>query len=152
MTCDAFRVWYDSAEPHATAQPPEPLRRHLQTCLDCQAFLRDESVWQRLFATVPDVSMQRSLWPGVLAEIEARQTLPTSLSAAVWALGRLVVPVCALVVLCLGGFSLWRGVFLDSQTAPVVSSLLLDNFAADVPLLQQDPETIVQRWMEGTGP
>ena len=96
---------------------------------------REENFWNRFFAAAARPQPPRPLWPGILARIEAETAQRESFSAAVLWMGRRLVPVFALLCLCVGGAALWGGddpILLASD--PVLVSLV-------------EPDAILNQWM-----
>ena len=80
---------------------------------------REENFWKRFFATAAKAEPAGSLWPGILAGIEAEIERRESFSTAVLWMGRRLAPAFALLLLVVAGTALWDGsdtVLLDSET------------------------------------
>ncbi|MDH3598373.1 MAG: hypothetical protein OEU26_01900 [Candidatus Tectomicrobia bacterium] len=145
MDCEAFRIWMDQAGAESVEPMPPALRQHGDTCVDCQSWQQAEAAWRRLFAAVPQASLTHSLWPGVRARLAAHAAPVASLSDELTALGRLLVPALALLVLSLAGVGWWSGP--DTQPTPIdTSTFLVANPSAELAFLSQDPDTILQQW------
>ena len=157
MDCEAFRTWMDQAGGEPVEPMPPALRQHGETCVDCQSWQQAEAAWGQLFAAVPQASLTHSLWPGVRTRLLAHATPVASLSDELMALGRLLVPALALLVLSLAGVGWWGGpdsqtTQIDAQEARLASTLLVANPAAELAFLSQDPDTILQQWGGGESP
>lgn len=157
MNCEAFRAWIDQAGAQPVEPMPPALRQHGDTCADCQTWQQVEAAWGRLFATVPQTSLTHSLWPGVRARLPAHAAPAASLSDELTALGRLLVPALALLVLSLAGVGWWGGsqtrtIQMDTQETRLVPTFLVANPAAELAFLSQDPDTILQQWGGGETP
>jgi hypothetical protein len=151
MDCEAFRAWIDQAGAQPVEPMPPALRQHGDTCVDCQTWQQVEATWERLFAAVPQASLTHSLWPGVRARLPAHAAPAASLSDELTALGRLLIPALALLVLGLAGVGWWGGsptqtIPMDTQEARLASTFLVANPAAELAFLSQDPDTILQQW------
>ncbi len=95
---------------------------------------REENFWRRFFASAAKAEPAGSLWPGILAEIEAEIERRESFSAAVLWMGRRLAPAFALLLLVVGGTALWGGSdasLLDSES--VLASLMV-------------PDAILSQW------
>ena len=95
---------------------------------------REENFWSRFFASAARAEPAASLWPGILAAIEAEIERRESFSTAVLWMGRRLAPVFALLLLVVVGTALWGG----SDTA------LLDSEALLAGLL--GPDAILNQW------
>ena len=150
MDCEAFRAWIDQAGAEPVEPMPPALRQHGDTCVNCHTWQQAEAAWGRLFAAVPQASLAYSLWPSVRARL-AYAAPVASLSDALTALGRFLVPALALLVLSLVGVGWWSGshtqtIQIDAQEARLDSTFLVANPAAELAFLSQDPDTILQQW------
>jgi hypothetical protein len=156
MDCEAFRAWVDQAGAEPVEPMPPALRQHGDTCVDCQTWQQAEAAWGRLFAAVPQASLAHSLWPGVRVRL-AHVAPVASLSDELTALGRLLVPALALLVLCLAGVGWWSGLDaqttqFDTQETRLTPTLLVANPPVELAFLRQDPDTILQQWGGGETP
>jgi len=156
MDCEAFRAWIDQAGAEPVEPMPPALRQHGDTCVACQTWQQSEATWGRLFAAVPQASLAHSLWPGVRARL-AHVAPVASLSDELTALGRLLVPALALLVLCLAGVGWWSGLDaqttqFDTQETRLTPTLLVANPPVELAFLRQDPDTILQQWGGGETP
>lgn len=96
---------------------------------------REENFWNRFFAVATQAQRSRSLWPEVLAKIEAETTRRESFSAAVLWMGRRLVPVFVLLCLFVGGAALWG----SDDTGLLVSTPVLASLV--------EPDAILSQWM-----
>jgi hypothetical protein len=99
---------------------------------------------------VSQASLTHSLWPGVRARL-AHAAPVVSLSDALTALGRFLVPALALLVLGLAGVGWWSGLDaqttqFDTQETRLAPTLLVANPTVELAFLSQDPDTILQQW------
>lgn len=96
---------------------------------------REENFWSRFFAAATQPQRSRSLWPEILATIEAETTRRESFSAAVLWMGRRLAPVFALLFICVVGVALWGGDDTSLlASAPVLASLM-------------EPDAVLNQWM-----
>ncbi|MDE0206913.1 MAG: hypothetical protein OXP66_12915 [Candidatus Tectomicrobia bacterium] len=80
---------------------------------------REENFWRRFFACAPRAEPAGSLWPGILAGIEAEIEHRESFGTAVLWMGRRLAPAFALLLLVAVGTVLWGGNdagLLDSES------------------------------------
>ncbi|MFQ5914147.1 MAG: hypothetical protein ACE5JS_13290 [Nitrospinota bacterium] len=121
MKCEEFKTWLEergpSGPPASAGEMPEELAEHGQSCPGCRSLLREELFWKRFFAAGAEAPLTKSLWPGVLAKIEAQTRRSESFSAAILLLGRRLVPAFALFLLLLGGAAFWQGSVFEPQDA-----------------------------------
>ena len=86
---------------------------------------REENFWRGFFASAARAEPAASLWPGILAAIEAEIERRESFSTAVLWMGRRLAPAFALLLLVAVGTVLWGGNdsgLLDSES--VLTSLM----------------------------
>jgi hypothetical protein len=150
MDCKAFRAWIDQAGTAPVEPMPAALRQHSDLCVDCQTWQQAEVAWERLFGAVPQASLTHSLWPGVRMRLTHAAPV-ASLSDDLTALGRLLVPALALLVLCLAGVGWWSGldtqtIQFDTQETRFAPTWLVANPTVELAFLSQDPDTILQQW------
>lgn len=146
MDCETYRAWIEQED--LIHSDPILLRQHGETCPECRAWQAQEAVWRQVFATVTERPLTHSLWPGVRARLQERQAPAGSFSAELMALGRLLVPTMALLILSLAGVALWSssGGQINSQEARLTSSLLMADLSTELDFLRQDADTILQQW------
>ena len=95
---------------------------------------REENFWNRFFATAARPEPSASLWPGVLAAIEAEIERREAFSTALLWMGRRLAPVFALLLLAVVGTALWGG----GETALLDSEALLAGLMG--------PDAILNQW------
>ena len=79
---------------------------------------REENFWNRFFANAAKPEPSVSLWPGILAAIEAEIERRETFSTALLLMGRRLAPVFALLLVAVVGTALWGGddaALLDSE-------------------------------------
>ena len=100
---------------------------------------REENFWHRFFAVVTQAQRpETSLWPEILARIEAETMRRESFSVAVLWMGWRLAPVFVLLCLFVGGVALWG----SDDTNLLVSDAALVSLV--------DPDTILSQWMEAS--
>ena len=95
---------------------------------------REENFWRRFFARAAKAEPAGSLWPAILAGIEAEIERRESFSTAVLWMGRRLAPAFALLLLVVGGAALWGG----NDTGLLDSEPLLAGLMA--------PDAILSQW------
>jgi len=95
---------------------------------------REENFWRRFFASAAREVPAESLWPGILAGIEAEIERRESFSTALLWMGRRLAPAFALLLLVALGTVLWGG----NDTG------LLDSEAVLTGLME--PDAILGQW------
>ena len=95
---------------------------------------REETFWQRFFASAARAEPAGSLWPGILAGIEAEIERRESFGRAVLWMGRRLAPAFALLLLVAAGTVLWGG----NDTGLLDSESLLAGLMA--------PDAILGQW------
>ena len=89
---------------------------------------REERFWKRFFASAARAKPAGSLWPGILAGIEAEIERRESFSTAVLWMGRRLAPAFALLLLAAVATAMWGGndtVLLDSES--VLAGLMVPD-------------------------
>ena len=95
---------------------------------------REENFWNRFFAAAARPEPSASLWPGVLAAIEAEIERREAFSTALLWMGRRLAPLFALVLVAVVGTALWGG----SETVLMDSEALLAGLVG--------PDAILNQW------
>ena len=95
---------------------------------------REENFWGRFFANAPKAEAVESLWPGILAKIEAELERRESFGTALLWMGRRLTPAFALSLLIVLGSALSGGNdALLPDLEPALASLM-------------DPEAVLSQW------
>lgn len=145
MVCADFRNRLEEEGIEALEQLPNDLADHHVACSKCQSFVQEEALWQRLFAAVPSVSPTKSLWPGVLYEIQDQLERRESFSATFVLFGRRLAPVFALFLILAVGATFWRAPGVEAQDAlPMIA--MLENGSGRLGPLTEEPEAILSSW------
>lgn len=95
---------------------------------------REENFWSKFFASASRAEPAATLWPGILAGIEAEKERRESFSMALLWMGRRLAPVFALLLLAVMGTALWGG----GDTALLDSEALLAGLMG--------PDAILDQW------
>ena len=95
---------------------------------------REENFWRSFFARAARATPAESLWPGILAGIEAEIERRESFSTALLWMGRRLAPAFALLLLVAVGTALWGG----SDTGLLDSEAVLAGLTA--------PDDILGQW------
>jgi len=95
---------------------------------------REENFWRRFFASAGKAEPSESLWPGILAKIEAELERRESFSTALLWMGRRLTPAFALSLLIVLGSALSGG---NDTLLPDLESVLASLM---------DPEAVLSQW------
>ena len=115
--------------PHPARPPPSRSASTRERLM-----IREEKFWRRCFASAARAEPIESLWPGILAGIEAEIERRESFSTAVLLMGRRLAPAFALLLLVALGTALWGG----SDTGLLDSESVLAGLMA--------PDAILGQW------
>ena len=147
MTCDDFRQWLETAGAGQPEKIPDAHREHVESCTACRGILEEERRWLRFFAAAPEPSPRRPAWPGVMARIREEESRRASLSDALLFFSRRLAPAFALVVLLLGGVSLWRDMLPETREQVPATAAMLENGAGQEALSADEPDAVLIAWV-----
>ncbi len=150
MNCEEFRDKLELEKEYLTGELPSSLEEHFQSCLGCQAFVREEKSWQKFFAAVPVAAPARSVWPGIAARIHEQQERRESFSFFFVLLGRRLVPAFALILLLIAGGVFFWAPALESQDANISIIAMVENGSGRLGPLSEEPDAILNSWIGGT--
>lgn len=152
MTCNDFRQWLDTAGAKRAEEAPEAVREHSDACAECRGLLQEERLWQRFFDAAPAPTPTGSAWPGVLARIREAEERRASLSDALLLFSRRLAPAFALVVLLLGGVSVWRDVLPEAREPAPVAMAMLESAPGLEGAPADEPDAVLLAWVGAGDP
>lgn len=151
MKCETFEAWLEREGPAPPDRMPEEVAAHHRACPRCRALLEEELFWGRFFAAAPAVAPPGPMWPGVAAGIEKWMERAESFSSALVRVGLRLVPVFAVILLLLGAAAIWSGSALGPREPALSIASLADDPSARPGPPNEEPDTILDRWVGAAG-
>ena len=147
MKCDEFKNALEQTDSSPMSTLPEELKEHYQGCVSCQLFIQEEKFWQKFFAVAPQATLEKSLWPGVVAKIQEQLERRESFSTLFVHIGRRLAPAFALILLLIAGGVFFWAPETESQDASFSIIAMVEDGSGKLGPLSEEPDAILNSWI-----